>query len=206
MITVGQILREQRQKKGILLKDVESNIRVRQKFLHSIEENDWSIFSSKIYIVGIIRSYSQFLGLDPKRTLAFFRRDYEKKDVVRFKQKVKKDYLTPETKRYATVVIFAVCIIFAGYFAYQLKLYLTPPQVKIITPQKQTFINEDKIQIKGKTDPDATVTIYNERIFLDKDGYFIYDFPLHNGKNIFLVNVVGANGKKVTVTKTFTKE
>ena len=79
MLSVGEILKKQRKKKGLTLLEVEKKIKVRLKFLKAIEDNNWS-FSSKVYISGIIKNYAQFLDLDKDKVLAFFRRDYEKND------------------------------------------------------------------------------------------------------------------------------
>lgn len=99
MTTVGEILQKERIDKGIALLDIEKQIKVREKYLRAIEENNWDFFSSKIYITGILKNYSRLLGLDEKKVLAFFRRDYEKKDEVKFKRKVSQQYLTPETRQ-----------------------------------------------------------------------------------------------------------
>lgn len=206
MLTVGQMLREERQKKGLILAQVEAKIRVRDKFLRYIEQDDWSHFSSKIYIVGIIKTYAQFLGLDHKKMLAFFRRDYEKTEEVRFKKKVSPTSLTPETKKYAKVALFVLCIIFMGYFGFQLKLFFTPPDVKILSPKERTFVRTDKIHIIGKTDKEASISIFGERVFQNKDGVFEYDFPLTGKENKLVIEVTGANGKKTVFTRTFMKE
>src|SRR3989344_7833512 len=123
MISGGEILKKQRERLNIELKDVEKSIKVRQKFLDSIERNNWSIFSSKIYILGVIKNYSLFLGLDPNSTSAFFRRDYERQESVKFKRKIAGHYFTSETKKIFIVILFFIFILFFGYFGYQLSLY-----------------------------------------------------------------------------------
>ena len=206
MFSVGEILKKERERKGISLSQVEKAIRVRQKFLAEIEQNKWESFSSKVYISGIIKNYSDYLGLDPKRTLAFFRRDYERKEDVRFKRKVPGKYLTPQTKKVAIGVIAAVFLIFFTYFSYQLKLYFSPPAVNIISPKVNLFTTEDKIKITGQTEKDAAVTILGDRVFQNKDGIFEYDMPLKNGKNDLTVEVVGANGRKTVLQKSYYKK
>ena len=88
MLSVGQILQQARLKKGYPLSLIEKQIKVREKFLKAVEENNWKFFSSKIYITGIIKNYSSFLGLDHKKILSFFRREYESKDDVKFQRKI----------------------------------------------------------------------------------------------------------------------
>lgn len=205
MLTVGEILKNYREKQGINLSDVEKHIKVRSKFLQAIEENNWDGFSSKIYIAGIIKNYSQYLGLDDKRVLAFFRRDYERKEEIKFKTRVSNRYLTPETRRVVFLILSCIIIFFALYFGYQLKQYFSPPNLVVLSPSSSNFTIEDKVKFVGKTDKDAAVSIFGERVYQDKYGVFTYDFPLKNGKNELTIEIVGANGKKTIIKKTFVK-
>ncbi|KKP87167.1 MAG: Transcriptional regulator, XRE family [Candidatus Roizmanbacteria bacterium GW2011_GWA2_35_8] len=206
MTTVGDILKKERQSKGLLLSDIEKQIKVREKYLRAIEENDWAFFSSKIYIIGILKNYSRMLSIDPKRILAFFRRDYEKKEEVKFKKKVASGYLTPESKKYfmATAILTAFFIII--YFGYQLSLYFSPPKMIIISPSKTSFTTEDRIRIIGKTERDAAVVIFGDRVYQNKDGIFEYSFPLKEGVNKLIIELTGANGRKTTIEKDFQKK
>lgn len=203
MLSVGEILKKQRERLNIQYSDAEKAIKVRQKFLQAIENNDWSIFSSKIYISGIIKNYSTFLGLNPGNVLAFFRRDYAKKEAVRFKTKLAGHYVTPETKKIALLLLAAVFIMFFGYFGFQLKQYFSPPKLTIIEPRVDKFVKKNQIEIWGRTEKDAAVSIFGERIYQDKDGMFSYKLPLKQGKNELTIEVIGANGKKTTLKKIY---
>lgn len=205
MLTVGEILREAREKQNVGLIDVERQIKVRSKFLKSVEENNWDMFSSKIYINGIIKNYSTFLGLDPEKMLAIFRRDYERKEDVRFKTRISSRYLTPETRRIVVAVISLIILFFALYFGYQLKQFFSPPGLTVVSPLINTFTVEDRVHFVGKTDKDAAVTIFGERVYQDKNGVFTYDFPLKNGKNELIIEIIGANGKKSVFKEIFIK-
>lgn len=205
MLSVGEILQRERLRKNISLPHVEKEIRVREKFLRAIEENDWSPFSSKVYIAGIIQSYAHYLDLDEKKLLAFFRRDYDTKEDVRFKKKVKSEYLTPQTKKLAFMFLGTLVFFLVAYFAYQLKLYISPPSLELIEPTQTEFTREERITVVGKTDEEAAVTIFGDRIYQDKDGVFRYVFPLKEGKNELTIEVEGANGKRAVFKRTFTK-
>lgn len=205
MTTVGEILQKERINKGLTLLDIEKKIKVREKYLRAIEENKWDFFSSKIYITGIIKNYSKMLGLDEKKISAFFRRDYEKKDEVRFKGKVSQRYLTPETRQVLKQGFMILILFFVFYFGYQLKLYFSPPKLTIIAPKERSFFREDRVKIIGETEKDAMVVISGARVYQNKEGIFEYDFPLHDGENKLTIELTGANGRKSKVEKVFIK-
>jgi len=206
MLSVGTILKKERERKGLLLSDIEKQIKVREKYLKAIEDENWSYFSSKIYITGILSNYSKVLNLDQKKVLAFFRRDYEKKEEVKFKRKVQSGYLNSETKIFFKIGFVILTLFFVSYFIFQLKIYFSPPSFTLITPTVNNFTVEKNIKITGKTDKDTSVTISGERIYQNKEGIFTYEYSINEGENKMIIDLVGANGKKTTIEKTFYKK
>jgi len=206
MLSVGQILKNEREKKGLLLSDIEKKIKIREKYLKAIEDENWNYFSSKIYITGILKNYSRVLNLDHKKVLAFFRRDYEKKEEVKFKKKVTSEYLTSGTKKFLKLSLIILTLFFILYFIFQLKIYFFPPAFTLISPKKTNFNVEKNIKIIGKTDKDTSITIGGERIYQNKSGVFVYDYSLNEGENKLIINLIGANGKKSVIEKTFYKK
>lgn len=206
MLSVGTILKNEREKKGLLLSDIEKKIKIREKYLKAIEDENWSYFSSKIYITGILKNYSRVLNIDHKKVLAFFRRDYERKEDTRFKRKVTSEYLTSGTKKFLKIGLIILTLFFISYFIFQLKIYFSPPAFTLISPTKINFSVEKNIKISGKTDKDTSVTIAGERIYPNKSGVFTYEYSLNEGENRITINLIGANGKKTTVEKTFFKK
>lgn len=206
MLSVGTILKNEREKKGLLLKDIEKQIKIREKYLKAIEDENWDFFTSKIYITGILKNYSRVLNLDHKKVLAFFRRDYERKEEIKFKRKVTSSYLTSGTKKFLKLALTLLTIFFVFYFIFQLKTYLSPPSVTIVSPTKTNFSVEKNIKITGKTDKDTSINIAGERIYQNKEGIFVYELRLKEGENKLIINLLGANGKKSTYEKVFLKK
>ncbi|MCX7881263.1 MAG: helix-turn-helix domain-containing protein [Patescibacteria group bacterium] len=203
MLTAGEILKREREKKGLTLLEIEKKIKIREKFLKAIEEGNWHFFSSKTYIEGIIKNYALFLSINPQKILAFFRRDYEKEEMIRFKEKVSHHYLNPNTKKILFTGFAIVFTIFLFYFGYQLKLYFSPPKIEIISPKINKFKRERKIKIIGQTEKEAILTIGGERVYQDKKGCFEYELFLNLGRNEVLIEAIGANGKKTILRKTY---
>jgi cytoskeletal protein RodZ len=203
MLTIGSMLRTERERKKLSLEDVERKLRVRRKYLAAIEENNWTLFSSKIYIEGIIKNYAHLVGLDQKKASAFFRREYEKKDDVAFKRKVSTKLLKSTNRYYAIVGGLVLTALIVLYFGFQLYQFLTPPTVSLTSPAQTVFKRTDKVHIVGHTEKEATITIFGNRIYQDDNGVFAYDLPLHLGHNQIVIKVVGANGKETVLKKEF---
>lgn len=204
MITVGEILKTEREKQGLSFQDIEKKIRVRAKFLSAIEKNDWTQFSSNVYISGIIKNYANFLGLDSNRALAFFRREYEKREEeASFKGKLSRGLMLSERRKSTVIGLALVALFFFSYFGYQVYRFLAPPSVIIYEPTESEFRRVDKVAVIGKTEKEAVITIFGSRVFQDERGNFNYDFPLKMGKNKLVIKVQGANGKGTTVEREY---
>ena len=105
------------------------------------------------------------------------------------------------------IVFFAsIFIIFFGYFGYQLTLFFSPPKVVIVQPTQATFRNVERIEITGQTEKEASITIFGQRVFPNKEGQFKYALPLKKGKNELVIEVVGGNGKKTVLKQEYILE
>lgn len=204
MLTVGEILQKERLRKNISLSDVEKKIRVRSTFLAAIEKNDWRQFSSKVYISGIIRNYATFLGLDSAKAIAFFRRDYERReDEAQFKRKLGSGQFLSQRRKSTVIGLTIVSILFFLYFGYQVFRFVMPPSVSILEPSESQFKRVDKVTIVGVTEREAEVMILGNRVYQDDRGMFQYDLPLKAGNNLLKIKVTGANGKSTVVERAF---
>lgn len=205
MLSVGKLLKDAREKKKISLHDVEKRIKVREQFIHSLEEDNWHTFTSRIYITGILKNYARLLELDERKILAFFRREYARKEDIRFKEKVSNAYLSSDSKKIVIGGFILASLLLIGYFSYQLFQFLKPPSISLISPINTTFKREPTIKIIGKTERESVITIFGERIYQNKEGLFEYILPLKEKENRLFIEVVGANGKKAVLERIFKK-
>jgi len=206
MLTAGEILKSQRIKKNLSFSDISKQLKVKDKYLSALENNDWNFFESRVYIEGLIKIYSRFLGLNYKKVLPFFYRDYEDKGIINFRKRVSDKYFTPKVKKIFQTLIFVLIFIFLSYFIYQLKIFFTPPKITLISPKTDTFYNENLIKIVAKTEKETSINIFGEKLYPNPDGVFEYNFPLKKGQNELVIELIGANGKKTVFKKTFYKK
>jgi cytoskeleton protein RodZ len=70
---VGDLLRETREKFGQSLPAVSDQLRIRIGYLQAIEESRYADLPGNAYAAGFVRTYAEFLGLDPDTTVQKFR-------------------------------------------------------------------------------------------------------------------------------------
>lgn len=73
---VGQILKEERIKKGVSLNEVVNRLRIQRGYLESIEGSTYNQLPEMSYTLGFIRAYSQFLKLNPEHIIREFQKEY----------------------------------------------------------------------------------------------------------------------------------
>ncbi len=69
---LGEIFKQVRAERKITISQVESEIKVRRKFLEAIENEEFSQIPNIVVARGFIKLYSDFLGLDSKKLLQKF--------------------------------------------------------------------------------------------------------------------------------------
>ncbi len=206
MLSVGSLLKQTREKKKLSLKEAEKHIKVRQKYITSIESDNWDIFSSKIYIEGILKNYARYLELDERKVIAFFRREYEKKEDIRFKRRVHEGELSSDSRKTMRSMIAVIGFFVFVYVVFQFYLYLKPPSIQVTIPQTVVTKNTDRIKVSGSTEKESVLTINGERVYLNKNGGFEYVVPLQTKQNKIIFEVVGANEKKTVLERIVTRK
>lgn len=88
MKDIGDFLRERREARGISLIEVEKDLKIRKKYLQALEEGNIDIIQGRTYIIGYLRNYSKYLGIDEENINSIIqtyknleKRKYDLKDI-----------------------------------------------------------------------------------------------------------------------------
>lgn len=68
MESIGARFRETREAKGYTLEQIARDTHIAKRFLGALEDEDFSVFPGEPYLLGFMRTYSNYLGLDPEET------------------------------------------------------------------------------------------------------------------------------------------
>jgi cytoskeletal protein RodZ len=75
MSELGTWLIRAREARGLTLEDAERDTRISRRYLQALEAEQFEVIPAPVYARGFLRSYSQYLGLDPQQVLALFPRE-----------------------------------------------------------------------------------------------------------------------------------
>ncbi len=118
-LTVGQILRKERETKNLSLDSVAGVTRISLENLKALEKDDFRAISAPIFARGFLRTYASHLGLDPKEILARYESQI---DLVKLSPKIKES--APErskrsSSKYLVFVFLIVIGVAAGFYLFQ---------------------------------------------------------------------------------------
>jgi cytoskeletal protein RodZ len=71
--SLGERLRQAREEKGRTLDQASRDTLIASRYLQALEGEDFSIFPGEPYILGFLRNYSEYLGLDVQEQLSLYR-------------------------------------------------------------------------------------------------------------------------------------
>lgn len=206
MKTVGSILKEARGEKNITLNQAEEATKIRLKFLQAIESDDYSSLPSLSYAKGFVKNYSEYLGLDSSMVLAFFRR--QTAEVTRSSllpkatsEPMGKSLLQLTPGKFLAGILIVLVLIFLGYLGLQYGKLNQPAFLSVESPVNQLVTHDRRVDILGKTDPDATVTVNGINVVVRGDGKFFDQISLESGVNKITIVATSRFGKSSTIVR-----
>ena len=181
MISCGQTLLTARLDKKLTLTQVSRQTKIPQEVLRALEKNHFAKLPAETYIKGFLKNYANFLGLNPQKTVALFRRDYQKQQ----KKSVLPSGLTHPLDKprfltnFRTFLVLGVGLVFfLGYLGLSLFNLYQPPGLTVATPKESDEV-VSPVLVKGQTDHDAKLTLNGKFVNLEPDGSFttVYQGP-----------------------------
>lgn len=206
MKTVGEILRKGRLSKNLTLDQVERDTKIRAKFLEGIEADDYSKLPSQSYAKGFIKNYGTYLGLNVVTLLAFFRRqsqDVPKSSLLPkgVSEPLNQPFFRLTPGRFLAFLLLGFVVLFIAYFGLQYRNLSLPPSLAIDSPKEKLITDQKRIDVSGKTDPDATVTVNGVSVIVRGDGRFFDQITLTPGINKITISVTSRYGKTFTTVR-----
>lgn len=187
---LGSKLKEIRELKKIQPELAAKKLNISLKYLLAIEADRFDKLPAGLYSRNYIREYAKLLGLPTAETKKWLNQNInivnETSDP--FSQKVLSRHQFIAFPRLIRTLIlsilFLACILYlASYF----KKIVFPPELIIYQPDKNLKISENFIEVKGKTEIEAEISINGETVLNSNNGNFSANIKLKKGINNILI-------------------
>lgn len=123
MENIGKILKEARESKDLTLDDISKETHIMTRYLSAIEEENYSIVPDRIYVIGIIRKYADYLGLDGGEMVKDFLSSVDTQPISTPTENEKKSRHSMNINTKPLITILTVCVLI-GIFA--IVMYMNP--------------------------------------------------------------------------------
>lgn len=118
MSELGKSLSQARVARSLTLEDCERDTRISKRYLDALEREDWRIFPAPVYSRAFLRTYAQYLGLNPADLMRQYQAQTEEpQPVVRPLPEIPTAPATGSIN-WALAAGVAVLVLIAGAFLY----------------------------------------------------------------------------------------
>jgi cytoskeletal protein RodZ len=141
---IGSLLRETRIRNKIDITTVEDATKIRAKYLRALENEEWILLPGPTYVKTFLRTYAQFLGLDPHLLVEEYSARFEEPEELEVAAFTPKRRLPERTRRMGPPTRgIGVALLVLGFLGFLLVLGLTGDepnggQARDSTPPKRT--------------------------------------------------------------------
>jgi cytoskeleton protein RodZ len=141
MDTFGETLRNSREKKGYSFEQVARDTNIAKKFLIALEEEDFSIFPGEPYLIGFLKNYSDYLGLDSVKIIALHRNMKLQEQPAPIEE-----LLSSEKSKFPVVLIIILIIALVSAGGYYLYNYIIS-KVEQVLPVEIVETDEEPVNL-----------------------------------------------------------
>src|SRR3989344_1795893 len=205
MKTIGSYLKEARIKKGITIKKLEKETKIKADFLREIEELNWPKLPELPVILGFIKKISKTLNLSENQAVAMLKRDYPPKNLsINPKPDVGGKFIWSPKMTFILGIVF-VAVLLVSYLVLQYISFVNPPKLNIVKPEDGAGVSSE-VQVVGNTDPLATIKVNNQPVLVDDKGNFEVSIEIAKSTEEIVVIARSRSGKETVIRRKIVPE
>lgn len=188
--TLAEHLSLSRQKLNLDIKTVSLLTQIKQSYIESLEAGDFHRLPAEVYIKGFLKQLAQAYHLKESDLVD----QYEKEQGFYKKTPNSTPINRPKINinpRNLVIAVAALLIIGVGaYITSQIRSVLAPPVLEISDPASDVNVSGRNIVISGRTEIGADVSINNQVVLVDKNGFFAENLALSPGLNVIEIKSI----------------
>lgn len=210
--TIGNLLKERRKERKLNIGQIAEITKIRREYLEAIEESNYDIFPSEVYLKGFLKNYAKFLGVNTERAVAMYRREreYKKGDpVISSAEKVqdKTINLTITPGRIIGLGLLIALILAVGYIGSYIGRVLREPELRILAPvpveagtEESLRVSDTNVLVEGEVEVGSTLSVNGQEYETNNFKKFSEQFELQPGLNTFVLVAESEFGRRSELT------
>ena len=165
MADIGSLLRETRIRNKIDITTVEDATKIRAKYLRALENEEWGLLPGPTYVKTFLRTYAQFLGLDPHLLVEEYSARFEEPEELEVAAFAPKRRLPERTRRRARPPRrgYGVALLLLAFLGFLLVLGLTGGEEETPEPARTTATQSERERARARRQAAAERRAERER-------------------------------------------
>lgn len=204
--TLGERLKKVREDSGITLEEAAKKTQIQKKYLQAIEEGDYAALPGAVYIEGFLKKYAEFLEVSSDFVLSLYhhhdkktlKKRYRQSFTVKSQDRVKVRVTPRMIKLFLIILVIGACLTYVGF---EVAKIFSPPRLEISGPADYIIVNQSVIEVKGATQPEASLYINDQQVFLSDQGNFSEQVNLKEGINEITISAIKEKSKPRTIVR-----
>ncbi|PIR44092.1 hypothetical protein COV23_01785 [Candidatus Wolfebacteria bacterium CG10_big_fil_rev_8_21_14_0_10_31_9] len=201
--TIKDTLNDVLSKKGLTQEKLAEISDVPEYYMRALYGGNYKELPPEPYVRGYIIKIANSLEIDGEALWDIYKKTLNLKTSGEA-DKLPVNRFAISTKRFSNkkwIILIVICLIL-GLVGFQVSKYFGTSSIDISNPPVDDFITTDSnIILRGKIDPQDSLTIKGENVSVDKNGYFEKEWSLSSGPNLLEFKVKRLLGKEVKIER-----
>jgi len=199
--TIKGILEDSMDVKGFSIERLSEITDIPERFIKAIIDENISSLPSSPYIRGYLVRIAETLNLNGNELWTIYKENLDlKSSGGKDKLPHNRFELKPFKKRNVILICVAVAVLI--FLAFKIDTLLGVPNIEISNPPTDNMIvSSSTIDLRGQIDLKDKLTINNEEVSTDSNGYFEKQFSLEAGINSVEFKVKRLLGKEISIVR-----
>lgn len=208
--TLPEYLKAVRQDLAMSQEQVSKKTGVGIKIIAALEAGEYKDLPSSVYVKGFLAKLSDVYKIDKEILIRQYEIERKIYKNVRTqnsgqaennKQSFWKDLvITPKNLSFAAAVLFVTITV--AYIIWQVAGISKVPLLEIYSPQDLSVVEKTSVVVSGKTDPDASLTVNEEPVYVDSAGNFETSLGISQGPKLLVITAKNKFNKSASKTVT----
>lgn len=201
MESLGERLKQLRQKANLSLESLSEKTKIQTKYLKYLENEEFDKLPNPVYVKGFVQKWANACGANGEDLLLQLRRENKISFSNIEGQKSKKTGVFSfiiTSRHILGIIVFVLVALSATYLFINNRAQSSIPQIEILQPLELSSVSDqDYVTIAGRVKNIRDIKINGTSVLVGEDNAFEYNYNLEEGLNTIEIEANGYSGEQV---------